>query len=510
MTPVYNTGKRVLEECIASVLDQTESDWELCLIDDCSTDPVVRKVLRKASELDDRIRLHFRATNGGIVAASNDGLQMARGDYVGLLDHDDVLEPDALAEVFRAIRQIPDVEYLYTDEDLLGEDGETREAFRKPDWSPERFRNQMYVCHFSVIKRNLLDTVGGFRAGFDGSQDYDLMLRVTEQARVIHHIPKVLYHWRIVDGSVAGDPDAKPYAYTAGENALNDHCKRVGIAATATASQPYPGNYLVERQPSSPQPPVAMFYIEHDDSDHVWGWLRHHASETQKSLTATSTYSQLTIHPLEPSAQSRLERFNTAVQDSESHFVVLASHRLMVDTPNWCEILEGFIRESDVGAVAPYLWTANSRLLHAGFNLRPHCVEHVGRGISKEFSGFRAIFKSDREVSGVGANCTMYKRAAFIEAGGFDTSLQSPFAELDLSLRIRALGYRIITTPQAHMWCFDSNADFQGARIRLTEPFKSRWTEELKRDRYAGLGPERGEVRECRPKWRPRRLRHFR
>ncbi|MCE2855993.1 MAG: glycosyltransferase [Ilumatobacteraceae bacterium] len=261
MTPVYNTGKRVLEECIASVLDQTESDWELCLVDDCSTDPGVRKVLQRAAALDRRIRVHFRSSNGGIVAASNDGLGMALGRYVGLLDHDDVLEPDALEEVFAALTVKPDIDYLYTDEDLLGEDGKTREAFRKPDWSPERFRNQMYVCHFSVIKRELLEAVGGFRPGFDGSQDYDLMLRVTESANVIHHIPKVLYHWRIVEGSVAGDPDAKPYAYTAGENALHDHCERVGIKAIVSSSRSLPGNYTIKRQASATQTPVDLFFV---------------------------------------------------------------------------------------------------------------------------------------------------------------------------------------------------------------------------------------------------------
>lgn len=460
--------------------------------------------------MDDRIRLHFRAANGGIVAASNDGLDMARGDYIGLLDHDDVLEPDALAEVFSAIRQIPDVEYLYTDEDLLGEDGKTREAFRKPDWSPERFRNQMYVCHFSVIKRNLLETVGGFRVGFDGSQDYDLMLRVTEQARVIHHIPKVLYHWRIVDGSVAGDPDAKPYAYIAGQRAITDHCERMGILANIERIVDLPGNYVVQRKVSDPAPTVSVNLVTYHDTDVVWGYQRSHARETLESFEVESTYTNLSLNAIAPTGRSRLSLLNEAVAESSAEYVVLASHRLMVGSPNWCETLQGFARETDVGAVTPFLWTANSRLFHAGFNLRPTCIEHLGRGIGREFTGFRAVFRTDREVSGVGAYCTMYKRAAFIEAGGFDTSLQSPFAELDLSLRIRALGYRIIATPQANMWCFDSNADFQGARIRLTEPFKSRWREELKRDTYAGLGPERGEVREARPTWRPRRLRHFR
>jgi len=510
VTPVYNTGKRVLEECIASVLDQSENDWELCLVDDYSTDRSVRKVLQRAAALDERIRVQFRSSNGGIVAASNDGLNMARGDYVGLLDHDDVLEPDAFAEVFAAIQNNPAIDYLYTDEDILGEDGKTREAFRKPDWSPERFRNQMYVCHFSVIRRSLLDHVGGFRPEFDGSQDYDLMLRVTEQAKVIHHIPKVLYHWRIVEGSVAGDPDAKPYAYLAGERAISDHCERIAIDASVTRIKELPGNYLVQRLPNARPPHISVHFVAQDDAEEVWGRLRQHSHETKDSLENESSYPNLTVSKSASSESHRLATLNSAMNESSEPYVVLASHRLQVDTPNWCEVLEGFIREPDVAAVTPYLWTANSRLFHAGFNVRPSCIEHLGRGIGRDFTGFRAVFRTDREVTGVGAHFTMYKREVFVEADGFDTSLPSPFAELDLSLRIRALGYRIISTPQANMWCFDANSDFQGARLRIPEEFRLRWSDVLKRDQFAGLGPECGVIEEARPKWHARRLRQFR
>ena len=509
MTPVYNTGKRVLEECIASVLEQTESNWELCLVDDCSTDRAVHKVLQQAAAQDERIRVQFRTSNGGIVAASNDGLAMSRGIFVGLLDHDDVLEPEALAEVFAALQSNPDIDYLYTDEDLLGEDGRTREAFRKPDWSPERFRNQMYVCHFSVIRQTLLQEIGGFRPGFDGSQDYDLMLRVTEKARVIHHVPKVLYHWRIVEGSVAGDPDAKPYAYVAGENALRDHCKRVGIAADVRNHEHLPGNYVITRQVPSDLPPVSIFYVDRHETAEVWGRLRQHSIETLASLKHSSTYPSLRINPIDIEHESALALLNTAVNESGDEFVVLSSDKLEVDTPDWCEKLYSFMLQSDVGMVVPYLWTANSRLFHAGFNLRPSCLETSGARISRDFTGFRAVFRCDREVSAVGAYCTMIRRDVFEQIGGFDVRLPSPYAEADLSLRVRQAGYRVIATPHVHMWCFEDNNDYSSGRYRMIPDFKERWSDQILRDPHAGLAPETSGPCELQPKWSPKRLRQL-
>lgn len=509
MTPVYNTGKRVLEECIASVLAQTDPDWELCLIDDRSTDRATIEVLKRAASLDERIRLHTRSANGGIVAASNDGLAMAKGTYIGLLDHDDVLEPDALSEVLKVVRENPSVDYVYTDEDLLGENGKTREAFRKPDWSPERFRNQMYVCHFSVIRRTLLEDVPGFRPGFDGSQDYDLILRVTERARVIHHIPKVLYHWRIIEGSVAGDPDAKPYAYVAGENALRDHCSRVGIAATVKTHSELPGNYVISREIPAELPSVSVLYIDNHETSKVWGRLRDHSKETLASLTTQSTYPRLNVRPIESSRENRLEYLNAAVRECNDEYIVLASGRIEVDTPDWCEKLYSFMLQHDVGMVTPYLWTANSRLFHAGYNLRPTCLETAGARISKDFTGFRAVFRCDREVSAMGAFCTLIRREAFLVAGGFDTGLPSPYSEADLSLRVRQLGYRIISTPQVDMWCFEDNNDFSSGRYRMIPDFRSRWSEQVEHDPYAGLAPEMEHCVDPRPRWVAQRLRHF-
>ncbi|HWW67442.1 MAG TPA: glycosyltransferase, partial [Solirubrobacterales bacterium] len=194
---------KVLWAMLESVRAQSFGDWELCLVDDAARSPQLRQVLERVAGEEPRIKLAVRAENGGIVVASNDALALAEGEFVALLDHDDKLHPDALALVDEAIRGQPQVDYLYTDEDKIDEAGFHLSPFLKPDWSPERMRTQMYTCHLSVLRRSLVEEVGGFDSEFEGSQDWDLVLRVTERARKVVHVPRVLYHWRGIDTSAA-------------------------------------------------------------------------------------------------------------------------------------------------------------------------------------------------------------------------------------------------------------------------------------------------------------------
>ena len=200
ITPVFNPSREAFEECVKSVLTQTYADWQWCLVDDHSSHGWVQQRLSDLQALDPRIRVHFREVNGGIVAASNDALSLASGEFVALLDHDDALHPAALEKVHEVLLGSDDIDYVYTDEDKVGPDGMFYDRFNKPKWSPERLLAQNYCSHLSVIRKRLVDEVGRFRDGFDGSQDYDLFLRITEKARKIAHIPEVLYHWRAVSG----------------------------------------------------------------------------------------------------------------------------------------------------------------------------------------------------------------------------------------------------------------------------------------------------------------------
>src|ERR687893_3144283 len=255
VTPVYDPPVDVLRATIRSVTEQTFTDWQLVLVDDLSPTSAVLETLDEAAAADPRITVVRRATNGGIVAASNDALAAATGEFVALLDHDDELHPDALRLVDEALRARPEADYAYADEDKIDEHGRRTGPFYKPDWSPERLRTQMYTCHLSVLRRSLVEEVGGFDADFEGSQDWDLVLRVTERAREVVHVPHVLYHWRLLATSTAaGGEAAKPYAYEAGTRALQAHCERIGLPATVERDLEFGGVYhlhpVLTEQPS--------------------------------------------------------------------------------------------------------------------------------------------------------------------------------------------------------------------------------------------------------------------
>ena len=238
LTPVYDTDPDVLAECLGSVAAQTFTDWEHVLVDDASPGAHVWPQLLAASVEDPRRVVHRGERNEGIVGASNRALELARGRIVVLLDHDDLLAPQALERIAAAFdTEDDDVDYVYSDEDVLV-DGERVDPFYKPDWSPERFRNQMYTCHISAFRTELMRSVGGFHQDAEGAQDWDLVLRVTEQARRIVHVPEVLYHWRVVPTSVLAGEDVKPYAYDAATRALAAHAERVGLDVEVVEQQP--------------------------------------------------------------------------------------------------------------------------------------------------------------------------------------------------------------------------------------------------------------------------------
>ena len=246
IVPVFNTDAIALRAMLDSVLDQVYPYWELCLANDGSTEPQVRTILDEYQSRDSRIRVLHRSQTGHISAASNSALSLATGDFVALLDHDDLLDRFALLENARLINDKPKAEIIYSDEDKINQRGLRYEPFMKPDWSPELLLLQMYTGHLSVYKKELIDKVGGFREGYEGSQDYDLILRASERTQEIHHIPKVLYHWRTIEGSTAADPSAKEYAYVAGQRALQDAMDRRGLHAQASRIPRAQGMYSVD------------------------------------------------------------------------------------------------------------------------------------------------------------------------------------------------------------------------------------------------------------------------
>lgn len=513
VTPVYEPPVEALREAISSVREQQFDDWELVLVDDCSPSGEVRTLLRLAATEDSRIRVIERAANGGIVAASNDAISAARGEFVALLDHDDMLSVDAFATLAPILRATTDVDYVYSDEDKVDEEGNRSDAFHKPEWSPERLRHQMYTSHLSVIRTSLIRQVGGFREGFDGSQDHDLVLRVTEQARRIVHVPRVLYHWRSVPGSAAGDPEAKPYAWEAGRRAVQDHLERVDINGEA-AFGPVPGTYQVKR-PLDDDARVSVVIPTRGSSGMIWGEKRCFVIEAVRSLIRNCSLPRLEIvvvydvgtpdsvlAALRGIAGDKLhlvqfdEPFNFSAKcnvgflRSTGDYVVLLNDDVEIIEPRTIEKLIAPLREADVGAVGCRLLFEDGRLQHGGHVYSNgdwhHAMFGAGAG---EYGPFSALLIG-REVAGVTAACMAMRRETFEEVGGLCESLPANFNDVDLSYKVRSAGYRILWFPDVTAYHFES-------RTRI--PVVEAWEVALVRGRWGTPGvdpyyPQPGRV----------------
>lgn len=479
VTPVFRPPPGVLEETIASVREQTFEGWELVLVDDASRDPEVDAVLRAAAAADPRVRVVTREANGGIVAASNDAIDACRGQFVALLDHDDLLVPEALERVAEELARHDDVDYLYTDEDKVDEEGRTFDEFEKPEWSPERLRGQMYTAHLSVLRTSLVRALGGFREGFDGSQDHDLVLRVTERARRIVHLPEVLYHWRTVEGSTAQDPDAKPYAWEAGRRAVQEQLDRLGIRGTAELG-PVPGTYRIDR----PVPPgwrVSVVIPTRGSSGMVWGERRYFVVEAVSSLIRQAGVDDLEIvviydadtpaevlAALRDVARERLvlvpftEPFNFSAKcnvgavRATGDVLLFLNDDTEVSAGSSLAPLIGPLAEHDVGMTGARLLFEDGRLQHGGHVYDGGDWFHVRLYAGPDDYGPFSSLLVAREASGLTAACCALRADVFQEIGGFSERLPVNYNDVDLAYKVRSAGYRMLWIPTATAHHFES------------------------------------------------------
>lgn len=506
LTPVYNPPPDVLLATIESVRTQTFADWELCLVDDCSTDATIASLLDDAARSDARIKVLHRTENGGITAASADALAMATGEFVALLDHDDLLHDGALEAVALIADQHPNLDYSYSDEAHLSPEGNVVTPFYKPDWSPERFRSQNYCTHFSVLRRSLVNEVGGFRAGFDGSQDYDLILRVTEKARYIHHFQWIMYLWRQLPTSVAGDRNAKPYAYESGRRALQEHADRLGIAATVEMQEPL-GTYRFRRHATS-TPRVSIIIPTRGTSSLVWGVQRNLVVETVQSVLDKETYPDLefiivadTVTPpavisgLEHLLGERLkvvwydrkfnfsEKCNLGAAHATGQLLLMLNDDMQVITPDFLSTLVPIAQDQCVGMVGAKLYFADGTLQHAGhvYNGDPYHAMFRWGGDELGPSGLLVV---QRECIGVTAACALMRAEVFDEIGGFTPLLHSNFNDVDFSMKIRGAGYRIVWTPYVEMYHFESQTRVPTPTEYEHLVIRHRWSDKLYGDPY--------------------------
>ena len=519
ITPVYDTDAGVLAECIESVHDQTYSHWQLVLIDDASPGAHVWPQLQAAAS-EPRVIAQRRDHNGGIVAASNDGLVAATGEIVVLLDHDDRLHPQALERVVMAFRSHPEVDYVYSDEDVLSPEGERVSPFFKPDWSPERFRTQMYTCHLSAIRASLVDEVGGFRDGFDGAQDWDLILRVTERARKVVHIPHVLYHWRVVPSSVLAGEDVKPYAYSAGRRAVEAHCERLGMSVEVDELKP--AGYFRVRRVLDEHPMVSIVIPTRGSTGVVLGAERTFVVEAVRSVCERSTYENFEIvvvaddemddatrDALDVIAGDRLvlvpfdepfnfsRKCNVGARHAVGELLLFLNDDTEVIDDDWIETLVGFALESDVGAAGAQLLFEDGRVQHAGHVYLDGNPGHLMFGRLPHEDANRMALRIDREVSGVTAAAMLCRREVFEEVGGFSELFANNYNDVDFCCKVRSLGYRIVVSAHARLHHYESvsrDATVSDEELALV---RARWGQDLWNDPF--YNPNFDEGLDCWP-----------
>jgi len=517
LTPVFDPPARFLEECIASVLGQTFGDWEWCIADDGSSNPAIHERLERLAREEPRVRLCLREQNGGIVAATNSAFDMATGDFVVLLDHDDELELHALQVMDDLIAVEPDLDYAYSDEIVWDTSHGRYMRFYKPGWSPERMRCQNYANHLSVFRRSLVAEVGAWLPGTEGAQDHSLVLRVGERARVIRHVPQALYRWKTAPGSTVGDAAAKPYAFENGLKAVQDHCDRLGIDAEVVHG-PDLGMYRLTRKVHG-EPLVSIIIPSNAPIGMVHGQERSYLEEIVVGVLEQTTYRnvEVIVVPDPETAIDILERVealdaqrvhiaprvprpfnfsrkcNAGAARARGEYLLFLNDDMAVLDGDWLTNMLALAQQPGVGAVGAKLLFETGAMQHAGV-YSWHGPGHYGWGIVQQDSGYLGVWEVDRECVAVTGACLLVSMRAFDEVGGFTLSLPSNWQDVDFCFKLRAAGYRNVWTPQAALTHFESitrNADVMDAeRMKIT----SRWARELVTDPYFspadhGVGP---------------------
>jgi len=471
LLPVYNPDLNFLHSAIASVQSQIYQAWELCIADDASTDARVRLFLEEIALREARIRLVFRETNGHIAACSNAALELAGGEWCALLDQDDVLTEDALAAVACEIEQNPEAGIIYSDEDKIDGDGRRSNPFFKSDWNPELFFGQNFINHLGVYRMRLLRETGGFREGFAGSQDYDLALRCLERLRgdQVRHVPRILYHWRMAEGSVAGDPTAKPYAKEAARRAIADHLRRRGAPARVEACPEAIDSHRVIYELPEPAPLVSIIIPIRDRISLLEQCLasleRTNYASTELIIVDNGSVEARTsefLRGLEQQIGAQVLRdpgdfnfsrlINRGAAAAKGELLALLNNDIEAEEPRWLREMASYAIQPGVGAVGARLWYPNGTLQHGAVALGVGGV--AGHGHYRVPRGHPGYFNRaclQQNCSAVTAACMVVRREVFESVGGFEENLAISFNDIDFCLRLRARGLHNVWTPYANL-----------------------------------------------------------
>ena len=477
LVPLYNTPKQYLKEMIESVTAQTYADWQLCLADGSDDQHTeIEAWVKEFSKGDPRVSYRKLEKNGGISENTNACIEMAEGDYLALFDHDDLLHPAALFEVMRAIEE-QNADFIYTDENTFSKTpADAYCPHFKPDFSPDLLRSYNYICHFTVFSRALLEQTGGFRRAFDGSQDYDMILRLTEKANKIVHIPRILYYWRAHQNSVASDISAKPYTIEAAKKALAEHLDRMGLKGSVSDSF-VPSTYRISYEIEG-EPLISVVIPNMDHTDDLDRCIR--------SAERLSTYRNFEILIVENNSRLdetfayydkicaeydniRVVRWehefnyskinNFAMSEAKGEYAVLLNNDVEILTPSWLEEMLMFVQRKDVGAAGMMLYYPDDTVQHAGVilgigGIAGHSHKYYARGDN----GYMSRLTLAQNLSAVTAACMMVKTSVYREVGGLDETLAVAFNDVDLCMKIREKGYLIVFTPYGEAYHYESKS----------------------------------------------------
>jgi len=505
--PVFNVDKKWLVLAIDSVRNQIYENWELCIVDDASTTRHIKPILIDYEKKDTRIKVKFLEENKNISGASNEALSLVTGEYTGLLDHDDEISINALYDVVKSINQNPSVQIIYSDENHISITGERIDPFFKPDYSPDLLMTCHYMVHFMIYSTSLLKRLNGFRAGFDGAQDYDLVLRAVEKTDEIHHIPKLLYGWRNIPTSTASGSGAKPYAQIAAQKALEEALKRRKINGTPEYLQKlgyFKINYNIVGKPL-----VSIIITTRDRPDLL--------SRLLSSIEKKSTYDNYEIIIVDHLGEKketkeflkslkhkviRYEKefnisnlFNFAEEHANGEYLLTMNDDLEVISENWIEAMLGPCQRDEVAIVGAQLiypdtsaqgQIKSQTIQHAGVTLGVGGVAgHAFRHIPYIHNGYFALNKTIRNYSAVTGACMLVKRNVYKKVNGYDPVLKVAYNDIDFCLRVRKEGYLVVYTPYAKLYHYEGASRGIMQPTDNTQTFVNRWKNELlKRDPY--------------------------
>lgn len=512
LMPVYNVEEKWLAKCIESVQDQFYPNWELCMADDHSTDAAVRPMLEKYAALDSRIKIVFRTENGHISKATNSALEIATGEFVALLDNDDELAPIALYEIVKKLNENPELDLIYSDEDKIDMEGNRFDPAFKPDWSPDLLLGTNYISHLGVYRRSIMNTIGGFRVGYEGSQDFDLVLRFTEQteAKRIAHIPQILYYWRILPSSTAADQSTKSYAFDAGLKAVKDAIDRRKIEATvnhAAGNGLYDVDYKVLSEDL-----VSVIIPTRNGYDDVKRCIDSIIQLTTypnyEIIMADNGSDQLEMKQLYAKYQKQLgEKFvvesidipfnysrinNLAAKVAKGKYLLFLNNDTEVITPEWMTKMVSLAQFERIGCVGAKLYYPNNTIQHAGVILgMGGAAGHGHHTYPRGDFGYFGKLEINVDYLAVTAACLMIRANDFNEIGGFNEELTVAFNDVDLCLKEYEQGHDNVWLHGVELYHFESqsrgyeNTPEKQARFEAeTKYMEEKWAKYIENDPY--------------------------